>query len=308
MSNHRAILIAGPTASGKSSAALALCEKLGGVIINADSMQVYSNLRILSARPREEDEARAPHALYGFVPAEHAYSVGRWVEDVKAAIAEAERQGRMPIITGGTGLYFKALLEGLSPIPDIPPNIREHWRGQESTRNAGELHKLLSERDPDMAGRLRPSDPQRVIRALEVLDATGRSLSQWQNEPGEPVFTEEQTLRIFISPPREALYERIDARFDAMLEMGAMDEISALVKLDLDPGLPVMRALGVAALIQVHWGKMSREDAATRTKTDTRRYAKRQMTWAKSNMIAWKSIFVKDSTSMIEEIFAIIDV
>jgi len=308
MSNHRAILIAGPTASGKSSAALALCERLGGVIINADSMQVYSNLRILSARPSVEDEARTPHTLYGFVPAEHAYSVGRWVEDVKLAIADAELQGRIPIITGGTGLYFKALLEGLSPIPEIPPEIRDHWRGKERSHSSQELHEILSERDPEMAGRLRPSDPQRVIRALEVLDATGRSLAQWQGVPGEPVLTDEQTLRFFVSPPREALYARIDARFDAMLEMGAMDEVSALAKLGLDPGLPVMRALGVMPLMQMHAGTMSREDAAMRTKTDTRRYAKRQITWAKSNMITWNSIFVKDLTSMIGEIFAIIDV
>ncbi|MHA1164756.1 MAG: tRNA (adenosine(37)-N6)-dimethylallyltransferase MiaA [Alphaproteobacteria bacterium] len=308
MSNHRAILIAGPTASGKSSAALALCERLGGVIVNADSMQVYSDLRILSARPDEEDETRAPHALYGFAPAARSYSVGQWLEDVKRAIAEAERQGRMPIITGGTGLYFKALLEGLSPIPDIPPEIRDHWRGQENSHSAEELHKLLSERDPEMAARLRPSDPQRVIRALEVLDATGRSLAQWQSEPGKPVLPEEQTLRIFVSPPREALYARIDARFDAMLEMGALEEVSALAKLELDPGLPVMRALGVMPLMQILSGKISRDEAATRTKTDTRRYAKRQMTWAKSNMIAWKSIFVKDSESMIQKIFAIIDV
>ena len=308
MSNNRAILIAGPTASGKSAVALDLCERLGGVIINADSMQVYSNLRILSARPSMDDEAREPHALYGFVSADRAYSVGRWMEDVTVAISDAERQGRIPIITGGTGLYFKALLEGLSPIPDIPPEIRDHWRGQERSHSAQELYELLNQRDPEMASRLHPSDPQRVIRALEVHDATGRSLAQWQNEPGEPVLTEEQTLRIFLSPPREALYARIDIRFDTMLEMGALEEISALAKLDLDPGLPVMRALGVAPLMQMLSGKISHEEAATRTRTDTRRYAKRQITWAKSNMITWNSIIVKDSERLIEEIFAIIDV
>ena len=308
MSNHRAILIAGPTASGKSAAALALGEQLCGVIINADSMQVYSDLRILSARPSEEDEARAPHALYGFVPAEHAYSVGRWLEDVKGAIADAAHQGRMPIITGGTGLYFKALLEGLSPIPDIPPQIREHWRGQEGLHSAQELHALLTKRDPEMARQLRPSDPQRVIRALEVFDATGRSLAQWQNEPGEPVLRQEQALRIFISPAREALYARIDQSFDAMLEMGALEEVRALAKQDLDPGLPAMRALGVKPLMQMLSGKISCDEAATRTKTDSRRYAKRQLTWAKSNMITWNAISVKDSESMLENIFAIIDV
>ncbi len=308
MSNHRAILIAGPTASGKSAVALALAEKLGGVIINADSMQVYSDLRILSARPSDEDEARAPHALYGCVPAVDAYSVGRWLEDVTRAIDDAERLGQMPIITGGTGLYFKALLEGLSPIPDTPKEIRDHWRGEAGALDAEELHSLLSERDPQMARRLRPSDPQRVIRALEVLDATGCSLAEWQNEPGEPVLSEAQTRRFFVSPPREALYARIDQRFDTMMESGALEEVRALAELNLDPGLPAMRALGVKPLIQMLVGNMARDDAITRIKTDTRRYAKRQLTWAKRNMIAWKSINLKESKSIIDEIFAIVDV
>lgn len=308
MSNHRAILIAGPTASGKSAVALALAEKLGGVIINADSMQVYSDLRILSARPSAEDEARAPHALYGCVPAAEAYSVGRWLEDVKRAIAGAERLGQAPIITGGTGLYFKALLDGLSPVPEIPLEIRDHWRAMAGSRNAGELHTLLGERDPEMARRLRPSDPQRVIRALEVIDATGCSLAEWQSEPGKPVLPVEQTLRLFMSPPRQALYARIDERFATMLERGVLEEVRALAEQNLDPGLPVMRALGVKPLMQMLSGHMTRDDAITRTKTDTRRYAKRQLTWAKRNMIAWKEVFVKDSESILDDIFAIVDV
>lgn len=308
MSNHRAILIAGPTASGKSAIALALAEKLGGVVVNADSMQVYSELRILSARPSAGDEARAPHALYGCVPAAQAYSVGRWLEDVSRAIGDAKRLEQVPIITGGTGLYFKALLDGLSPIPDIPPEIRDYWRAEEGARNAQELHKTLGERDPEMARRLRPSDPQRVIRALEVLDATGCSLAEWQNEPGKPVLPAEQALRFFVSPPREALYARIDRRFDSMLERGALEEVRALAEQDLDPGLPVMRALGVKPLMQMLSGNMTRDDAIRRTKTDTRRYAKRQLTWAKRNMIAWKEVLVKDSESIMDKIFAIIDV
>ena len=308
MSNHRAILIAGPTASGKSAIALALAEKLGGVVINADSMQVYSDLRVLSARPSAEDEARVPHALYGCVAAGDAYSVGRWLEDVQGAIDDARRLSQLPIITGGTGLYFKALLEGLSPIPDIPAEIRDHWRGEAGSRSAEELHALLGERDPQMARRLRPSDPQRVIRALEVFDATGCSLAEWQNEPGVPVLTGEQTARFFVSPPRETLYARIDQRFETMIESGALDEVRALAGQNLDPGLPVLRALGVKPLMQMLAGKATQEEAMTRTKTDTRRYAKRQLTWAKRNMIAWKSIFLKDSESMIDKIFAIVDV
>ena len=307
MSNHRAILIAGPTASGKSAIALAVAEKLGGVVVNADSMQVYSDLRILSARPSDADETRAPHALYGCVPAAEAYSVGRWLKDVSRAIVGAKRRGQVPIITGGTGLYFKALLEGLSPIPEIPPVIRDYWRGKGGSLCAEELHKLLSERDPEMARRLRPSDPQRVIRALEVLDATGCSLAEWQNEPGEPVLPEEHTRRFFVSPPREALYARVDRRFDSMLESGALEEVRALAEQNLDPGLPAMRALGVLPLMRMLAGNMTQDEAIWRTKTDTRRYAKRQLTWAKRNMIAWNEIKTKDSESIIDEIFAIVD-
>jgi tRNA dimethylallyltransferase len=308
MSNHRAILIAGPTASGKSAVALALAEQHGGVIINADSMQVYSDLRILSARPTDEDEALAPHALYGFVPAANAYSVGQWLGDVKGAMADAARQGRMPIITGGTGLYFKALLEGLSPVPDIPDDIRGHWRELAREKDAEDLHSLLRARDPQMAARLRPSDPQRVIRALEVLDATGRSLAEWQSEPGEPLLREEQVVRVFVEPPRETLYERIDKRFDTMLEEGALEEVKSLAEQKLDSGLPAMRALGVKSLLALLNGDIERDEAIDRAKTETRRYAKRQLTWAKSNMIAWNRVFVKDSESMLAKIVSFIDV
>jgi len=308
MSRYRAILIAGPTASGKSAAALALAEKYGGVIINADSMQVYRDLRIMSARPSVDDEARAPHALYGFVPAAQAYSAGLWLEDMKAALTRARQDGQIPIITGGTGLYFKALLEGLSPIPDIPGEVRARWRKQAETYSAEELHELLRDRDPRMAARLTPSDPQRLVRALEVIDATGRSLAQWQDEPGEPLLRENDVARIFVTQPRETLYARIDARFDDMIGEGALDEVRALAEQNLDSGLPAMRALGVKPLMEFLRGDMSRDAAILRAKTETRRYAKRQLTWAKSNMIAWKHIFTKDSESFLTKIFAIIDV
>lgn len=308
MSKHRAILIAGPTASGKSAAALALAEGLGGVVINADSMQVYKELRLLTARPSVEDEARVPHALYGFVPAAEAYSAGRWVEDVSAAIEGAEREGRVPIITGGTGLYFKALLEGLSPIPDIPDEIRGYWRQEAGARNAAELHSLLRERDPEMAERLRPSDPQRLVRALEVLDATGRSLAEWQEEPGTPVLREDEVLRLYVSPPRDLLYERIDARFDAMLDHGALEEVVTLAEQELDPALPAMRALGVKPLIGLIAGVLDRDEAISQAKIETRRYAKRQLTWAKGNMFSWNRIETKDMESLRSNIFSFIDV
>jgi len=308
MSKQRAILIAGPTASGKSAVAIALAQALNGVIINADSMQVYDGLRILTARPNESDEQRVPHMLYGFVDAADAYSTGRWVDDVRGVISEVENAGQFPIITGGTGLYFKALLEGLSPIPDIPEDVRAHWRMQARDKSAGELHAMLQERDPEMAGRLRPSDPQRIARALEVLDATGRSLAEWQSEPGEAVLDVDDVLRIRISPPREYLYEKIDGRFDAMLDEGALGEVEVLASRNLDPDLPAMRALGVRPFLALLTGDLSRDDAVAQAKMETRRYAKRQETWARSNMIAWNWIKKKEMESLMSVIFSFIDV
>lgn len=308
MSKHRAILIAGPTASGKSAAVLELAGALNGVVINADSKQVYRELRVLSARPSEEDEARAPHMLYGFVPAAEAYSAGRWLEDVRGAIAAVQREQKLPIITGGTGLYFKALLEGLSPVPDIPEPVRERWRHASLERSSEELYALLRERDPAMAEQLRPSDPQRIVRALEVIDATGRSLAAWQKQAGQPLLKESDVARIFLTRPRDELYARINARLDSMLEQGALEEVEALAGQALDPNLPAMRAHGVKPLLDMLSGTIAREDAIERVKTDTRRYAKRQETWARSNMIAWKRIIKKDSESFVPEIFSFIDV
>ncbi|MDA7947603.1 MAG: tRNA (adenosine(37)-N6)-dimethylallyltransferase MiaA [Hyphomicrobiaceae bacterium] len=308
MSNLRAILIAGPTASGKSEAALGLAEALGGTIINADSKQVYRDLRVLSARPSAEDEMRAPHALYGFVPSQEGYSVGRWLEDVETALAQVETEGKMPIVTGGTGLYFKALLEGLSPVPDIPQEVRILWRDAASEKRPEELHALLCERDPEMAEQLRPSDPQRIVRALEVLDATGRSLAQWQKQAGRPLLKADEALCIFVTRPRDELYARINARFDAMVSEGALDEVQALAAQQLDPDLPVMRAHGVKPLMELLSGTLTRDEAIERVKTDTRRYAKRQETWAKRNMIAWKRIEKKESKSLMSNIFSFIDV
>ena len=308
MSGFRAILIAGPTASGKSAAALELAETLNGVVINADSKQVYRDLRVLSARPSAEEEARVPHALYGFVPSADAYSAGRWLEDVGGAVSDAEAQGKTPIITGGTGLYFKAVLEGLSPVPDIPEAVRAHWRETAGETSAEALHAMLQDRDPETAGQLRPSDPQRIVRALEVLDATGRSLAQWQKEAGAPVLREAETERFFITRPREELYARINARFDAMLSSGAVEEVEALAAQKLDPDLPIMRAHGVKPLMGLLSGCFTQEEAIERIKTDTRRYAKRQETWAKSNMISWNRIEKKESESFASNIFSFIDV
>src|SRR5262245_51854586 len=202
----KVILIAGPTASGKSAAALALADRLHGTIVNADSMQVYRELAVLTARPSPADLERAPHRLYGTVPAVEAYSVGAWVEDAARAIGEAEHEGRMPILVGGTGLYFKALLEGLAPVPDIPPEIRKAWRARADTLRGEALHRELQARDPAMAARLRPSDMQRLVRALEVIDATGISLAEWQGSAAPPVLPPDGVVKLVIAPGREPLY------------------------------------------------------------------------------------------------------
>ncbi len=288
--SRRPILIAGPTASGKSAIALAWAERYGGIIINADSMQVYRELRILTARPTAEEEARVPHALYGHVPGREAYSVGRWIEDVEAALQDAQKRDLRPIIVGGTGLYFKALLEGLSPIPAIPAPIRAHWRSEAERLGAAALHAVLAEKDPEMAARLSATDTQRITRALEVLDATGRSLADWQREAGRPVLDPDETDRYLVMLDRETLYARCDRRFDAMMAGGALQEVRHLLELDLDPELPILGALGVRPLADLLAGRCSAEAAAAQVKAETRQYAKRQLTWLRRNMSAWSAI------------------
>lgn len=289
----RAVLIAGPTASGKSRLALSLAEELGGTVINADSMQVYRELRILTARPTPEEVARAPHALYGFVGGAEAYSAGRYATDAALAIEAAYDDGRVPIIVGGTGLYFQVLLEGLSPVPPIDPAVRARWRAEAAARPAPELHAVLAARDPQMAGRLMPTDPQRIVRALEVLESTGRSLADWQSESGKPVLGEADTARLLVLPDRATHARTIEARFDAMLAADALDEVEAMVRLGFSGELPVMRALGVAPLAAHIAGRMSLEDAAQVAKAETRQYAKRQMTWLRRKMISWSHIITQ---------------
>lgn len=283
-----AILIAGPTASGKSATALSLARALGGTVINADSMQVYRELRVLTARPSAADLVAIPHRLYGTVPATEAYSVGHWLGDAAGAIEEARAQGRMPILVGGTGLYFKTLLEGLAPVPDIPEETREAWREKAAALAPAELHRELAARDPVMAARLQPSDPQRLVRALEVIDATGVSLADWQGTAGSPILRSDAVTRLVVAPEREAVYAAIDARFDAMMEQGAREEVAALMALQLDDKLPLMRALGVRELAAYLGGDMTLEGAVAKAKTESRRYAKRQMTWAKRFMTDWE--------------------
>ncbi len=283
----KAILIAGPTASGKSAAALTLAAGLRGTIINADSMQVYRELRVLTARPDAAALASAPHCLYGTVPARDPYSVGHWLTDAARAIAQSQDEGRVPILVGGTGLYFKALLEGLAPVPEIPPETRQKWRQAAASGTPRDLHGELAARDPAMAARLEASDPQRLVRALEVIDATGVSLTAWQGERTRPVLRPDETRRLVVAPERDTVYAAVEARFDRMLEEGALHEVEALLALDLDEGLPVMRAHGVGELIAYLSGALSMDEAVAKAKTESRRYAKRQMTWLKRFMADW---------------------
>ncbi len=275
----QALLIAGPTASGKSALAIHLAKKFDGVVINADSMQVYQPLRVLTARPTEEEEAEVAHALFGHVGAGQPYSVAHWLADATQAIAAIQAQGRLPIVTGGTGMYFRALTEGLSDIPAVPDEIRVRLRALEAEIGVEALHARLMLCDPETASSLNPTDPQRVIRAMEVFEATGRSIRSFQGPRHGAVIDPARALSVFLEPDREVLRAHIDARFDGMMQQGALQEVEALARLDLDPALPVMRAHGVPGLIAALRGEWSMAQAIEKGKADTRRYAKRQHTW-----------------------------
>ena len=286
----RAVLIAGPTASGKSALALAIAEELDGMIINADSMQIYSDLRIITARPTAAEEAKIPHRLYGYVDAAMHYSVGHYLTDARDALTRAERQGKVPILVGGTGLYFKALTHGLAQIPPIPVPLRISVRQLLATEGPGALHAELARHDPAAAERLKPADRQRISRALEVVLATGRPLADWHHQEVAPLLDPTQVVTSFIAPPREELYARIDARFDLMLNAGALDEVRRLAARRLDPLLPVMKAHGVPWLIQHFGGKLTLAQASDRAKRDVRHYAKRQFTWFRHQLADWTRV------------------
>ena len=283
----RAVLIAGPTASGKSALALALAERLGGTIINADSMQVYRDLRIVTARPAPRDEARAPHLLYGHVDAAENYSVGRWCVDASVALAAVERAGGLPVLVGGTGLYFKALTRGLAAVPPIPAQIRSAVRERLTREGIAALYAELRDRDGATARRLMPGDRARVTRALEVILSTGRSLTDWHREGMKPALDRDAAVKLFLDVDRAELYRRIDARFDAMLASGALDEVRALWSRGLDPALPAMKAHGVPWLVRHLAGEIDLTAAADAGKRDTRRYSKRQATWFRHQLPDW---------------------
>jgi tRNA dimethylallyltransferase len=284
---RRAVLIAGPTASGKSALATALAERTGGVIVNADSMQVYRDLRVITARPAETEEARVTHRLYGHVDAGEPYSAARWLTDARAALDEAHAAGRLPIVVGGTGLYFKLLTQGLAEVPQIPAEIRAALRTRLVNHGAAALHAELQRRDPVTAERIRPGDGSRILRALEVIEATGRSLAEWQQGNMPPVLEPAQGVVLFLNCERDELRRRIDARFDGMLNAGALEEVRALAERNLDPLLPAMKAHGVPWLIRHLRGEISLDEAAAQGKADTKRYTKRQFTWFRHQLPDW---------------------
>ena len=281
------ILIAGPTASGKSALALALAEKLGGVIVNADSMQVYRDLRIITARPTPAQEALAPHVLYGHVDAAVRYSVGAWCVDAGAALAAAARDARPAIVVGGTGLYFEALTKGLAAVPPISEDIRGAVRARLRAEGTIGLHAELVRADPVMAQRLMPGDRSRIARALEVVLATGRSLSDWHRNGMPPAVDASHAVKVFLDPERGELQRRIEARFAAMLAAGVLEEVRALAARGLDPALPAMKAHGVPWLIRHLDGEITLGDAALGAVRDTWRYTKRQATWFRNRMPGW---------------------
>jgi tRNA dimethylallyltransferase len=285
-----AVLIAGPTASGKSGLALAVAERIGGAVVNTDSMQVYRDLRIITARPSAADMAGVPHLLYGHVDAGENYSVGRFLRDAAAALDEARAQGRIPIFTGGSGLYFKALTAGLAAIPPVPPEIRAAVRARLEASGPVALHAELSRCDPVAAAALRPADRTRIARALEVVRATGRSITEWQHKGMPPLLDAARVGKIFLAPDRSVLYRRIDARFDSMLSAGALDEVRALAARHLDSLLPAMKAHGVPWLVRHLAGEISLAEAAAEAKKDTRHYAKRQFTWFRHQLADWPRV------------------
>ena len=296
-----AVLIAGPTASGKSALALALAGQLGGTIVNADSMQVYRDLRIITARPTPEEETRVAHRLYGHVDAAVNYSTGQWLRDVADVLAGLKREGRIAIVTGGTGLYFKALTSGLAAVPPIPAEIRMEVRARFQSEGASALYADLARVDPASASRLMSNDRSRISRALEVMLATGRSLTDWHREGLAPLIDTQRAAKVFITCERAELVRRIEARFAAMLKAGALEEVRALRDRHLDSSLPAMKAHGVPWLIRHLNGEISVDEAAAGAVMDTRRYAKRQLTWFRNQMKDWPWLSAEEAKKSLAE-------
>ncbi|MFN4025182.1 MAG: tRNA (adenosine(37)-N6)-dimethylallyltransferase MiaA [Hyphomonas sp.] len=302
---HPAILIHGPTASGKTALAIEVARRLGGEVINADSMQVYSDLQVISARPTEEEMAGVPHHLFGYVDAAERYSTGEWLEAARTVLKKLQRRNKHAVIVGGTGLYLLALTQGLSDIPPVPDDIRAEVKAITDAEGADGLRARLAPHDPDLAERLGSGDRQRLARAYEVWLATGRPLSDFQTERQPPVLKDGEWVGFALTPPRAALYKKIDRRFEGMLMQGAMAEAKALVARGLDPELPAMKAHGMPWLAAFARGEISAEEAADNAKRDTRRYAKRQFTWIGRQFPFWPRIPSPELPDRMRVIFAL---
>jgi tRNA dimethylallyltransferase len=287
------ILLAGPTASGKTALALSLAEAIGGEIVNADAIQLYRDLRVLSARPTAAEEARAPHHLFGVADAADGWSVGRWLAAAAAALEEIAGRKRPAIVAGGTGLYFHALTRGLAEVPAVPAAVREGAAADFAAMDETAFRERLAGVDPAAAARIAPGDAQRLKRAWEVFAASGRSLSDWQ-EATPPGPAGERYRAVVLDPPRELLYARCDARFDAMVAAGALDEVAALTARGLDPALPAMKATGLRELASCLAGALSLDEALALGRRETRRYAKRQLTWLRNQTPDWPRIAALD--------------
>ncbi|MGR9373478.1 tRNA (adenosine(37)-N6)-dimethylallyltransferase MiaA [Rhizobium leguminosarum] len=293
LSTVNAILITGPTASGKSALAVELAKRHDGVVVNADSMQVYDTLRVLTARPSEEEMQGVPHHLYGHVPAGAAYSTGGWLRDVSALLPTLRAAGRLPVFVGGTGLYFNALTGGLSDMPEIPEALRKALRSRLLEEGTDGLYAELAVADPAMAASLNRQDGQRIVRALEVMRATGRSIADFQGQSGPVIIDAAQARKIVVLPDRAVLHQRINGRFEKMLQQGAEDEVRALLALDLPAEAPVMKAIGVSQITAMVRGEMTRDEVLEKGAAATRQYAKRQMTWFRNQMDdSWERLTV----------------
>ncbi len=279
-----AILITGPTASGKSALALDFAKRFGGHVVNADSMQVYDVVRVLTARPSKAEMEGVPHHLYGHVPPGDAYSTGDWLRETGALLARLKDRAALPVIVGGTGLYFKALTGGLSDMPAVPEEIRARLRSRLATEGGEALHRELAMRDPAVAGRLNPQDGQRIVRALELLEATGRSIADFQGKAGPMLVDPARARKFMVLPDRAVLHERINRRFSRMFEEGAVEEVEALLALGLSPDMPAMKAIGVSQIAAMLRGETTRPEVVETASAATRQYAKRQMTWFRNQM------------------------
>ena len=298
-------MICGPTAAGKSGLALTLAERSGGVIINADSMQLYGDLRVLTARPDDSELSRATHRLYGVLDGAERASVASWLAMASREVMEAREAGRLAILVGGTGLYFHAALHGLAPVPDVPLDIHAACVEEYATQGGEAFRRSLGELDPVLGARLHSGDSQRLVRAMGVVRATGRALSEWQSDIHEGAIAGTPVC-IAVTPPRDVLYEQINQRFSAMVNEGALGEVAALAARRLDPSLPVMKAIGVREIMALQVGAIDRAGAIERASRDSRRYAKRQMTWVRNNFRADFILEKKYSERNIEEIFSIL--